>query len=351
MDANQTSDYASGSAGNESFDLNNNTAREWNSTATVAVILSLLTFLSNGFVLAIFVKDQRLRTPFTIYLMNLLCANLILNMINPLRTLDITYLPGLGGAGSPLCQIQKYSDWTSAAVVLHSHVLITINRIWAIAFPVSYRNHHSKTAAIFMCVTAFVYAHFMTVPFQIIDAVHQGLPAGIDHCVINPHEQVIYSKFLQIIAYDFPVFLIVAAYPLLYWERNKRSKMIDSRSSTRISAIARTKGSSSNPVDSSDLPAPNPRSSSDTTPSKEHRRAFSVLTVLTASIFICWTPSKIYGTLEIFANIQDLPVLFSHIAKFLYGVQAILDPILFAASLKNLRDAIKRHLRCLLRWR
>lgn len=69
-------------------------AQEWNSSATTASIFLIVTVLVNGFVLSIFIRYSHLRTPFTVYLMNLLCSNLVLCSAGIAEILDEIGYPG-----------------------------------------------------------------------------------------------------------------------------------------------------------------------------------------------------------------------------------------------------------------
>lgn len=72
-------------------------------------------------------------------------------------------------------------------------------------------------------------------------------------------------------------------------------------------------------------------------------KPFIILSMLTASIIVCWTPVMTYWTIMVFVNI-DLPDFFNF-ASNLYSLQALLDPILFALSLRQLTAKLQSWMR------
>ena len=70
--------------------------------------------------------------------------------------------------------------------------------------------------------------------------------------------------------------------------------------------------------------------------------AFTILTVLTGGVIVSWTPILCYYTVAIWVQI-DNPV-YLQVAIVLFAMQSVVDPILFAWTLPDLRDTFRRHL-------
>ena len=63
---------------------------------------------------------------------------------------------------------------------------------------------------------------------------------------------------------------------------------------------------------------------------------FFVLTLLTASVAVCWIPGKTFYTWHIFSH--DVPLLYGQIAVgLLHHLQTLLDPVYFVVALQDLR--------------
>lgn len=137
--------------------------RGWNYSATIFAIFTWLTFLFNGFLMILFIKEKHLRTPFTVYLMNLFCANLNLNCENPLRMLNVMKQERFGDL--VLCSIEKYNDWISLAVVLFSHFLIYSQLHLGHTIPAFLEKYHHNEFTVFMvCSPVFIFVNIVIVP-------------------------------------------------------------------------------------------------------------------------------------------------------------------------------------------
>lgn len=65
-----------------------------------------------------------------------------------------------------------------------------------------------------------------------------------------------------------------------------------------------------------------------------------LLTLLTANVFLFWTPMQIYLLVATFADVYTSTVF--SILGVLYNIQAILDPILLTLSQADFRISLKR---------
>lgn len=310
--------------------------QEWNSSATMTTLCSFATFVVNLFVLIIFIKNSHLRNPFTMYLINLLVANLILSVGETVGILDDLHYHGF--SGSFLCQLEKYTSYTSSAIVIHSHLLITVNRIWAISLPISYRNYHTKKFAAIICVTTICYVHILTLPIQILNFAYYRLPENAG-CFMNLNELRLQYQIVHPIVFDFPVLFIISAFPYLYWKSRQRDKTAGFRNHQVLRSVLAAMRPASN--------VPNEIFRKSKPGSETNGHPLVVLGILTLSIFVCWIPSKILGVASNFTSVKLVipPIVYS-ISDMMYSIQSVLDPLLFSATLKDLRIAIKRALVC-----
>lgn len=72
--------------------------------------------------------------------------------------------------GKPACTVYNYKTMLES-VIMHSHLLIAINRMWAVIFPMHYRRHHSRRMAICQCVATWVYVSAYMLPLSTHDIV------------------------------------------------------------------------------------------------------------------------------------------------------------------------------------
>ncbi|XP_055353080.1 octopamine receptor beta-2R-like [Paramacrobiotus metropolitanus] len=267
--------------------------------------------------------------------MALLASNIILTIMNfPLDIIGSVY--SSWWLSSAACNLYLYGNWVLEGGMMHMHVLITANRIWAMQFPVSYKTHHgsSKRTGLFLILLAWIYVHVVCLPGVVLDALYYRQPPA-DGCSMND-VQVEWINTAQFLVYDMPVLFIVFAYPFLLLKQLQRNRKSLERRGTLMVSHAPSRMSPSNGQDGHHAPLQRRKSVF----SKETTRAFLVLTVVTASVFICWTPSQIWWTIKLANSRIQLPDIFYKVTSALYGLQAVIDPLLFVVTFKDLRDVV-----------
>lgn len=149
-----------------------------------------------------------------------------------------------------------------------------------------------------------------------------------------------YSVTVQFILFVLPNFSILVAYPIIFRKQSGYRRRIVGRNIINfhksVNVQARPNRGDSAPetgeaiVDIIRLARSVRRTN----------RGFAVLTLLTASVLICWTPLTIFYTVSCFVgSIQTLSSF--QMAGLLFLLEAIADPILFSLAIQTLRDTLK----------
>ena len=137
---------------------------QWNALSAFTLVLLITGTLGNGGLLLLFLKDRTLRTPFNVYLINLLTANFVCVVF--LYPMDL--MTNLHSShwllGNRACSLYIYTTYVIEAGIFHSHALIAVNRTWALVHPLSYRNVHSGRTAIFLCLGMWSYLNISMTP-------------------------------------------------------------------------------------------------------------------------------------------------------------------------------------------
>lgn len=117
-----------------------------NATARLTVVpgitgtIHISNIVLNSIVLGHFLKYRHLRTPFAIYLINLLSTNFACAWLqSPAKFIVGLYNSNWTVLNSAVCTVNLYGAGVVGAGTMTSHVLITINRLWALVFPLSYK--------------------------------------------------------------------------------------------------------------------------------------------------------------------------------------------------------------------
>lgn len=237
--------------------------------------------------------------------------------------------------GEVVCGFYKYSIFVFAGIILHLHVLITANRIWAISFPVSYRNKHTKQFAVFLCLGAVGYVHMLCFPGVMLDIMYYRIPLSCG-CILNFVELKSWTTTVQIIVYDVPILFVCGSYLWIAFQYRRQKGT--------TTAIVH-KGHQLNQLDD-DVKVPKEMSNerfkakfTRTRRSQVSSRAFAVLTFLTASIIISGGPSQVYSTVQMFVDFQSCTL--DEICLVLYACQTLVDPVAFVIVQNELKNSIE----------
>ena len=192
----------------------------WTSITVLSLVIFLIAVCCNAFVLFIFARNTALRTPFTTYIINLLIANLLSQLFQqPLSIAAQLYTwPHLGQG---FCRAYQYGSYAIHAAVFNSHFLITLNRIWAVVSPTSYRQYHTRTLARFACVLLWVYVHTVMLPGLVMNAVYYEIPLE-EGCYVALEPLRAWYIAHQLLLYETPLSCQIVAYPVICLSRVRR---------------------------------------------------------------------------------------------------------------------------------
>ena len=109
-------------------------------------------------------------TPFNCYLINLVTVTLLNDVLyGPLNIVSNVYMAASGLWTATSCNIYLYSYWVLQANLGTAHMLITLNRIWAVAWPISHRLWQTRRMVIGWSTGMWVYLHVVIVPALVMD--------------------------------------------------------------------------------------------------------------------------------------------------------------------------------------
>ena len=135
--------------------------------------------------------------------------------------------------------------------------------------------------------------------------------------------------------YNLVVVFMVATYPIIWFKRQ-------SRRTTHVKPVPVSSTRGSDVTEPLAYQRPLASSTSNSVVlvpfKKRPTRGFAVLTVLTTSVTICWTPLLVYYTIALFRPVDDH--VYFQVATVMYAVEAVLDPIWFMVALPQLRVAV-----------
>lgn len=186
----------------------------------------IILVLLNGFVLSIYVYKKSLRTPFTIYIVALLSSNIFYALARNLLDI-INGVYGVWWTGERSCDLYSYANWIAYTFPIHSHILISINRIWAISFPISYSRYHTKKVAVLLCALMVLYVHAVALYGYMMDALYYRLPLKENGCNLNVARLKTYTVVNIILMDNLPLIVILTSCPVLLYQVRHRARAIN----------------------------------------------------------------------------------------------------------------------------
>ncbi|XP_055354831.1 D(1)-like dopamine receptor [Paramacrobiotus metropolitanus] len=316
---------------NSSLNLtgNRNATTEWDSHGSF-LTFTAITLIFNVGMLVILLKDKGIQASFTVYMVGLLLSNILYTgLVNPTEILRQVH--GDLWLGKRGCDLRTASEWIFSAITKHSHLLITLNRGWALVFPLSYKEKHTITVACMIFAGMIVYVLALVLPGVILDALYYRHPLS-EGCGLNTDAQFTWSVVIQFVIFDFPVVFIAGSYPFLLWMHIKRKKR-----------SIRVKDSKANGTQMTDYSDKNAILKINQKPKEKKNKSkpFVVLTLLTTGTVICWTPTMVYYTIACFTSTANMGQFFN-VAIFVYSLQGLLDPVSFAFSVTWFRECLQK---------
>ena len=156
----------------------------WSAVPAAELAITVITIIGNGLTLVTFVCNRRLLTPFNIYVVNLLITNLLNALL--LNSLDIVNdLFPRWPLSFAHCTFFNYCVFALGAGMHFSHTLITLDRLWSVLLPVSYRCRRSPRTSIMLCCGMWLYINAIIIPGIIVEAAFYRIPLDTNRCSFN----------------------------------------------------------------------------------------------------------------------------------------------------------------------
>ncbi|GAU97123.1 hypothetical protein RvY_08476 [Ramazzottius varieornatus] len=159
----------------------------WNLRTAYGATSKLIALLVNTFLVYLFLRHRPVRTSFNVYVVNLCISNMVyLWIYYPVSLLNEWTLYILKPKAA--CVFLRYMIYTFGGLIVNSHFLIALNRLWAVAVPVSYRNYHkanSLARPAMVCIIMWVLVNIVNLPSVVIDSLQPQGPNEYTQCSKN----------------------------------------------------------------------------------------------------------------------------------------------------------------------
>lgn len=181
-------------------------------------VITVAALITNGSTLLTFLKNRHLLTPFNVYLVNLASANFINALLgNPPEIINSS------NAKWPLsqeyCSFYLFATWILSGGVYNSHLLITVDRLWAVMFPDKYRMMRTVKTCVIACIVMWCYVIALILPELIIDQVINWKARREGYCYVDTSKQ---SAVHRRDVYDDNLINCNNVSKVLTWDKKKR---------------------------------------------------------------------------------------------------------------------------------
>lgn len=184
-----------------------------------------------------------------------------------------------------------------------------------------------------LCIFMWIYVNAVILPGFIPQMQELKMPLEDAGCILQ------YQPSLQV---EFLIFasaelVMLLAFPIIFYKPIRRLKV---QQETGGNFSGNTGGTAANgPVGISGPPDQSTQSTMKRRRSpNDTSHSFMVLALLTCNVFICWTPATVTFIVSTSLSVQ-FPTVFQ-VVLTVYDMVPVLDPILLAVAMKDLRKAL-----------
>ncbi|XP_055345371.1 5-hydroxytryptamine receptor 1B-like [Paramacrobiotus metropolitanus] len=295
----------------------------WGPLELLNLAIALLGTLLNGGMILHLIFRKSTHTPFTVYLINLLLSNLVKTAGTSLAN-ALLYVSPVFHYSHAACDFYMMTSYFSMAGMIHTHVLISCNRLWAVTYPHAYRTRHTTPVAVAACAGMWLYLAIMLLPQLIRDSLYFRWPMELyNRCLLNIDAQRFLITTMQLVVYVLPEMFVLVTFPLIWRKR----KLTAQRVAPTVTGKTVSKAVSRADTDS-DGESLAPAAGTSGGSGKRRTRSMTVFVMLMVSMFICWTPLLLPTFVACFVDFKSSA--YFRVTTLLFTAEAIIDPVLFA---------------------
>ncbi|XP_055352054.1 allatostatin-A receptor-like [Paramacrobiotus metropolitanus] len=341
----------------------------------------IATVLLNGLIIAVYLQNPLLRNSFKTYIVNLSIAEVLLALTGMTGNF-ISAVFGYWPLPDAVCTFVLYGSRIFGSGIRYGHVIITLNRLWAVMYPLHYKRHHTLMVANASIVVSWVLAHAVHLP--VIIPGRMWLLEGEERCVLNVGFQKRAAIAVEVMGFTAAEGVIICLCPVVWykvrqWRINQeRQQKQMPLNAARPQEISKSKDDNESIIDQdSRMTANGPTdtlvslSPKRSAPAGNHmiltttairkpspddmaklRLTFSkrsvahnrLLMYFFVAILLCWTPNNVYWLLVDTAgywngtfNIIQAVALYAH---------SWINPIISYIALEKIRVSINKLMGC-----
>ncbi|XP_062571650.1 muscarinic acetylcholine receptor M2-like [Saccostrea cucullata] len=183
----------------------------------------LVTIFGNILVLVAVKSNKRLQTVFNFYVVNLALTD-VLVAVTAMSFYTLDNILGYWPFGRIMCGVWIFFDYGMTFASVFTLCIISIDRFWAVNWPIHYKSHHNKKKALGMICGAWLFSLVLWLPPCVLDRVQNYV--ADDTCIWDPllnQEMVI---VIGIVGHHGSFFLLFGCYLRVLFVVRRQRKII-----------------------------------------------------------------------------------------------------------------------------
>ncbi|OWA50875.1 hypothetical protein BV898_15378 [Hypsibius exemplaris] len=310
----------------------------WALTSTFFLAVCIIGTIANFIGLVLFAKNPQTITPFEVYVINLLGANLANLLIQyPLAIKANLYDSGWN-MGNHACSLYLYSLNILDGGIVNSHAIISINRAWALVHPLSFRRAHTKRFTLTVCGIMWLYIHAAQGSFWLADLLYFRVNVQVKGCMFNTEKLRTWTNVDAVVVYITPLLAIVLSFGIVMVGKVVRSRASITRKRSAVQPRSVASRTGIEEATQNSHPETGAVMGNSSRPRRRRSFKYIMLTLLTVSFVVCSAPETIYFFLVGFVPNFWIQEWFQ-VASLLFSCQSLVDPIIFVLTMDKLRTA------------
>ncbi|XP_008285642.1 cholecystokinin receptor type A [Stegastes partitus] len=358
-------------------DPNTPEPKDINQTVRIVLysLIFLLSVLGNSLIIAVLVRNRRMRTVTNLFLLSLAVSDLMVSLV----CIPFTLIPNLMRDfifGTGICKLVMYFMGVSVSVSTFNLVAISLERYSAICNPLTSRAWQTKSHAAKVITATWVASFLLMLPYPISSTLKPftRLNNSTGHMcrLVWPNDTIQQSWYVSLLLLLFliPGIVMMTAYGLisleLYrgirFELSNRKSSRDRQASTGSIKPGDSDGCYLQPskkksitVNAGNFPNSSSKpmmgrvcSSSSTSNLMAKKRVIRMLLVIVFLFFLCWTPVFVVNAWQAFDRrsayrLTGAPISFIHLLSY---TSACVNPIIYCFMNKRFRQGMLATFTC-----
>uniref|UniRef100_A0A8C3AFZ6 Gastrin/cholecystokinin type B receptor n=1 Tax=Cyclopterus lumpus TaxID=8103 RepID=A0A8C3AFZ6_CYCLU len=325
-------------------------------------LIFLLSVLGNSLIIAVLVRNRRMRTVTNLFLLSLAISDLMVSLV----CIPFTLIPNLMRDfifGTGMCKLVMYFMGVSVSVSTFNLVAISLERYSAICNPLTSRTWQTKSHAAKVITATWVVSFILMLPYPVSSVLkpftRHNNSTGFMCRLVWPNDVIQQSWYVSLVLLLFliPGIVIMSAYGLICLELYRGITFeLSSRKSSRERQLST---GSIKPGDSDGCYLQPSKKKSITlstgTPSSNStanlmakKRVIRMLLVIVFLFFLCWTPVFVVNAWQAFDQrsayrLTGAPISYIHLLSY---TSACVNPIIYCFMNKRFRQGMLATFTC-----